>query len=97
MARKSSFTIRAQKHVQYTNAKEEGGGSSGGERGQEGRGGCVAACMQSSNVMEDISCRTADPEELIYPRQTEIKLFVRKDIIDILKGTEHKTDSLSLS
>jgi len=34
-------------------------------------------------VMEDISCRTVDPEELIYPRQTEIKLFVRKDIIDI--------------
>lgn len=54
------------------------------------------ACMQSSNVMEDISCRTADLEELIYPRQTEIKLFVRKDIIDILRGSEHKT-SLSPS
>lgn len=53
-------------------------------------------CMQSSNVMEDISCRTADLEELIYPWQTEIKLFVRKDIIDILRG-EHKTDCLSFS
>lgn len=58
-------------------------------------GGTV--CMQSSNVMEDISCRTADLEELIYPRQTEIKLFVRKDIIDILRGSEHIKPTLSLS
>lgn len=41
------------------------------------------ARMQSSNAKEDISCRTADPEELIYLKQTEIKLFARKDIIDI--------------
>lgn len=37
MARKSSFTIRAQKHVQYTDAKEEGGGGVG-----KGEGKCVA-------------------------------------------------------
>lgn len=80
-ARKSSFTIRAQKHVQYNDAKEEDGergGKGGGE--ESGEEGCVA-CMQSSNVMEDISCRTADLEELIYLRQTEIKLFVRKNVI----------------
>lgn len=41
MARKSSFTIRAQKHVQYTDAKEEGGGNSGEGEGIGG-GVCVA-------------------------------------------------------
>lgn len=35
MARKSSFTIRAQKHVQYTDAKEEGSGNSGEGEGVE--------------------------------------------------------------
>lgn len=42
MARKSSFTIRAQKHIQYTDAKEEGGGGGGGEGGGGKEGGCVA-------------------------------------------------------
>lgn len=71
--------------------KTAGGVGKGEGKCVAGRRAAGAACMQSSNVMEDISCRTADPEELIYPRQTEIKLFVRKDIIDILKGSEHKT------
>lgn len=96
MARKSSFTIRAQKHVQYTRCKRRSRRRERGERRRRRRMCGGTACMQSSNVMEDISCRTADLEELIYPRQTEIKLFVRKDIIDILRGSEHKT-SLSPS
>lgn len=77
--------------------KKSAAGGRGERRRRRRRWMCGGtACMQSSNVMEDISCRTADLEELIYPRQTEIKLFVRKDIIDILRGSEHKT-SLSPS
>lgn len=70
--------------------RAEPGRGGGGESGMAGRWKRMrervgTARMHSSNTKEDISCRTADPEELIYPaaRQTEIKLFVRKDIIDI--------------